>query len=82
MSTNPLEAAKRVDLNTRIQYGMMFLFGTLCLAAAIAPLELLTKAVLVSVLFGFTAGLWVSHLVQVVQRAAGRNKNPEAQTDE
>lgn len=63
---------RRLDLETRIQYGLMLLFGTLCLIAAVAPLELLPKAVVVSTLFGFTAGIWVSHLVQVVQKAAER----------
>jgi hypothetical protein len=72
MSTNITNKLRRLDLETRIQYGMMFLFGTLCLIAAAAPLELLIKAVLVSTLFGFTAGLWISHLVQIVQKAAGR----------
>jgi len=34
----------------------------------------LTKAVVVSVLFGFTGGIWISHLVQIVQRAANRKQ--------
>jgi hypothetical protein len=68
---------RRLDLETRIQYGLMALFGTLCLLAAVAPLELLVKAVLVATLFGFTAGIWISHLVQIVQRAADR-RAPEA----
>lgn len=77
MSTTPTKKLQGLDLETRIQYGLMFLFGTLCLIAAVAPLELLVKAVLVSTLFGFTAGLWVSHLVQIVQKAADR---PAAET--
>lgn len=67
-----IDAVRQVDLETRIQYGLMVLFGALCLVAAVAPLELLTKAVVVSVLFGFTGGLWISHLVQVLQRAIDR----------
>jgi len=70
MSANLTKTLGRFDLETRIQYGMMFLFGTLSLVAAVAPLELLVKVVIVSSLFGFTAGIWVSHLVQIVQRAA------------
>jgi hypothetical protein len=66
------QTLQRLDLETRIQYGLMFLFGALCLLAAVAPLELLTKAVIVSTLFGFTAGIWVSHLIQIVQKAAGK----------
>lgn len=73
MSANLTKTLGRFDIETRIQYGLMFLFGALSLVAAVAPLELLTKAVVVSSLFGFTAGIWVSHLVQIVQRAAGRN---------
>lgn len=72
MSANLTKTLERFDPETRIQYGMMVLFGALCLIAAIAPLELLTKAVIVSTLFGFTGGIWVSHLVQIVQKAAER----------
>lgn len=71
MSTNLTTKLQRLDPETRIQYGLMFLFGTLCLIAAVAPLDLVVKSVLVSTLFGFTAGIWVSHLVQIVQKAAG-----------
>ncbi|MFC7077805.1 hypothetical protein [Haloarcula halophila] len=59
-----------IDLDTRIQYGLMFLFGALCLVAAIAPLGTLIKAVTVAALFGLTAGIWISHLVQTIQKAA------------
>jgi hypothetical protein len=47
----------------------------------VAPLDTLVKAVVVSVLFGFTAGLWVSHLIQIVQSAVDRNQRPSP-TDE
>ena len=78
MSTRIVDTIESLDLDTRIQYGMMFLFGALCLVAAVAPLELLVKAVVVSVLFGFTAGLWVSHLVQIVQSAVERKQRTGA----
>lgn len=68
------ETIHTIDLDTRIQYGMMFIFGSLCLIAAAAPLELLTKAVVVSALFGLTGGIWISHLVQIVKRAAEENR--------
>jgi hypothetical protein len=71
MPSTLTRAVRRIDTETRIQYGLMVLFGTLCLLAAVAPLELTTKAVVVSALFGLTGGLWISHLVGVVQRAAG-----------
>jgi hypothetical protein len=48
---------------------MMLIFGFLCLIAAAAPLELIIKVTAVSALFGLTAGLWISHLVQITQRA-------------
>lgn len=72
MTYRPSEAVYNVDIETRIQYGLMFLFGTLCLGAALAPLAELTKVAVVATLFGFTAGLWVSHLVQRIQVAVER----------
>jgi hypothetical protein len=79
MNSTPTTTLQRLDLETRIQYGLMFLFGGLCLLAAIAPLDLLVKAVIVSTLFGFTAGIWVSHLVQIVQQAAERRQSGSTQ---
>jgi hypothetical protein len=70
-------ALEQVDTDTRIQYGLMGIFGALCLLTAAAPLELLPKAVIVSVLFGFTGGIWVAHLVQIVQDAADRKQAVE-----
>lgn len=74
MSASLTTTLRQLDLKTRVQYGLMFLFGSLCLLAAVAPLDLLIKAVLVSTLFGFTAGLWVGHLIQVIQTARDRNR--------
>jgi hypothetical protein len=79
MSANLTTKLQQLDLETRLQYGLMFLFGGLCLVAAVAPLELLIKAVIVSTLFGFTGGIWISHLVQIVQRAADRKTAGTAQ---
>jgi intracellular septation protein A len=70
MRSNTVESIKSVDVQTRVQYGMMIVFGTLCLVAAAAPLDLLIKVTAVSTLFGLTAGLWISHLVQITQRVA------------
>lgn len=72
MSTTLGETLGGLDLDTRIQYGLMFIFGVLCLVAAVAPLTTLVKAVIVSALFGLTAGIWISHLVQTIQKAADR----------
>jgi len=73
MSSNTVESVKSIDVETRVQYGMMIIFGSLCLVAAAAPVELLIKVTAVSTLFGLTAGLWISHLVQITQRAAIRD---------
>lgn len=74
MSLNTVESIKSIDVQTRVQYGMMIIFGTLCLVAAAAPLDLIIKVTAVSTLFGLTAGLWISHLVQITQRAAIRGE--------
>lgn len=75
MSTTLADFVGGIALETRIQYGLMFVFGSLCLLAAVAPLETLTKAVTVASLFGLTAGIWISHLIQTVQKAAhGANR--------
>jgi hypothetical protein len=67
------EEIRRVNRETRVQYGLMLIFGTLCILAAFAPLEEAVRITTVGTLFGFTAGLWVSHLVQVLGRAAEAN---------
>jgi len=72
-------ALEGVDTDTRIQYGLMGIFGSLCLITAAAPIDLLPKAVIVSTLFGFTGGIWVAHLVQIVQEAADRKRAVEGQ---
>jgi hypothetical protein len=64
-----LDEIRHANRDTRVQYAMMILFGSLCILAAFAPLEETVRIATVSTLFGFTAGLWVSHLVQVLRRA-------------
>lgn len=53
----------------------MVVFGSLCIVAAFAPLQEPIRITTVGTLFGFTAGLWVSHLVQVLQRAAEESQS-------
>ena len=48
---------------------LMIVFGGLCILAAFAPFDDTLRFTTVGTLFGFTAGLWVSHLVQVLRRA-------------
>lgn len=69
-----LDEIRRVTLDTRIQYGLMLIFGGLCILAAFAPLDEQIRITTVGTLFGFTAGLWVSHLTQVLRRAALASK--------
>jgi len=54
----------------QLQYGLMFLFGSVCILSAVSPLGEVPRAVLASVAFGITAGLWVSHLTTVLYGAA------------
>jgi Flp pilus assembly pilin Flp len=65
-----LDEIRRANRETRVQYALMLVFGTLCIVAAFAPLEESIRITTVGTLFGFTAGLWVSHLVQVLRRAS------------
>ncbi|PSP63863.1 hypothetical protein BRC77_05510 [Halobacteriales archaeon QH_8_64_26] len=76
-----IEQLKRVDRQTRVQYGLMVIFGGLCLLAALAPLGDPTRIAVVGTTFGFTAGLWVSHLIGVLQRAAEENLDTPAAAD-
>ncbi|WP_433634452.1 hypothetical protein [Halomicrococcus sp. NG-SE-24] len=64
------EEIRQVNRGTLIQYVLMFIFGTLCVVVAFTPLEEPIRITAVGTLFGFTAGLWVSHLIQILQRAA------------
>jgi hypothetical protein len=75
------EQLKRADRQTRVQYGLMVVFGGLCLLAALAPLGDPTRIVVVGTTFGFTAGLWVSHLIGVLQRAAEESLDATATAD-
>jgi Flp pilus assembly pilin Flp len=69
-----LTEIRRASLDTRVQYGLMAVFGALCIVAAFSPLQDPVRITTVGTLFGFTAGLWVSHLVQVLQRAVDESR--------
>lgn len=74
---------RRVNRATRVQYGLMLIFGTLCIITAFAPLEESIRITTVGTLFGFTAGIWVSHLVQVLQHATEmKNADVSGVTDQ
>jgi Flp pilus assembly pilin Flp len=70
----------RANRDTRVQYGLMLVFGTLCIVTAFSPLQDPVRITAVGTLFGFTAGMWVSHLVQVLQRAVEATKNETGST--
>ncbi|PSQ21068.1 hypothetical protein BRD01_12755 [Halobacteriales archaeon QS_8_65_32] len=76
-----IEQLKGADRQTRVQYGLMVIFGILTLIAGLAPLEPLVRVAAVGTTFGFTAGLWVSHLIGVLQRAAENNLDVAAASD-
>jgi len=64
-----IEELRRANRGTRVQYVLMVIFGGLCILAAFAPFDPMIRTTMVGTLFGFTAGLWVSHLIQVLRRA-------------
>ncbi|MFC6962135.1 hypothetical protein [Halocatena marina] len=68
-----IDEIQRANRDTRVQYALMLVFGTLCIVAAFAPLQESIRITTVGTLFGFTAGLWVSHLIQVLQSVAEAN---------
>jgi hypothetical protein len=55
-----------MDRLTKIQYGLMFLFGTACVVLAFSPLQQNVRIAGVSMMFGLTVGLWLSHLMGVL----------------
>jgi uncharacterized membrane protein len=64
-----LTEIRRANRGTRVQYVLMAIFGGLCVLATFAPFQDVIRFTTVGTLFGFTAGLWVSHLIQVLRRA-------------
>lgn len=55
-----------MDRLTKLQYGLMFVFGSACVAFAISPLQQNIRIATVSMTFGLTVGLWLSHLMGVL----------------
>jgi hypothetical protein len=73
-----LSELRRANRGTRVQYVLMAIFGGLCIVAAFAPFRNIIRITMVGTLFGFTAGLWVSHLIQVLRRAIdAQQSNPQ-----
>jgi len=79
--TRLLTEIRRANRGTRVQYVLMVIFGSLCILAAFAPFQDIIRITTVGTLFGFTAGLWVSHLIQVLRKAIEAQKTePQAAT--
>lgn len=57
---------------TLVQYGLMAIFGALCIGIAVVPLDIsmAMRVGSVGTLFGVTVGLWVSHLIGVLAASA------------
>ena len=55
-----------MDRLTRIQYGLMIVFGGACVVLALSPLPQEIRVAAVSMTFGLTVGLWLSHLMGVL----------------
>jgi hypothetical protein len=69
-----LTSLRRANRDTTVQYVLMVIFGSLCILAAFAPFREIIRITTVGTLFGFTAGLWVSHLIQVLRKAIEEQK--------
>ncbi|MEF8775015.1 MAG: hypothetical protein V5A43_00740 [Haloarculaceae archaeon] len=61
-----IDRYERLDRATRLQYALMIILGGVCILAALAPITYDVKVAAVSVTFGITAGLWLSHLITKV----------------
>jgi hypothetical protein len=66
-----IDRFQRLDPVAKLQYTLMIILGGACILAAFAPLPSELKVAAVSVTFGITVGLWVSHLITVVVPGTG-----------
>lgn len=63
---NPVVLYGRMDTVTRVQYGLMMVFGALTVGIAFGPVSGEVQRLAVAVTFGITSGLWISHLIGVL----------------
>ena len=61
-----------MDRLTKIQYALMAVFGLACIVAALAPLQQNLRIAAVSMTFGLTVGLWLSHLLGILDLKLGQ----------
>ena len=54
---------------TKIQYGLMIVFGGLTTAISLSPLGIQLRIMAAGTLFGITVGLWLSHLLTITYNA-------------
>lgn len=60
---------RRANRLTKLQYTLMVVFGSVAIVAGVAPLSEQLKVATVALAFGVTVGLWLSHLLVMVQDA-------------
>jgi Flp pilus assembly pilin Flp len=59
------------DTVTKVEYGLMLLFGAGAIAAALLLESGGTQTAVVGLAFGITVGLWLGHLLSMLDRAVG-----------
>jgi Flp pilus assembly pilin Flp len=64
-----IQQFKNADQLTKMQYALMVVFGGLAIIAGLAPLSPMLKTTTVTLAFGVTVGLWLSHLLTMLQNA-------------
>ncbi|MDY6819038.1 MAG: hypothetical protein SVG88_10295 [Halobacteriales archaeon] len=63
------DMARQYSRVTIVEYSLMVLLGGSSILLAFAPVSISIKQVGVALLFGLTAGLWLSHLIVVLDNA-------------
>jgi Flp pilus assembly pilin Flp len=64
-----LSQFRRANRLTKLQYTLMGVFGSVAVVAGVAPISEQLKIAAVALAFGVTVGLWLSHLLVMVQDA-------------
>jgi hypothetical protein len=60
---------RNMDSDIKIKYAMMVVFGLISVGAAFAPVSQNLRIAAVSLFFGLTVGLWLSHLIGLLHVA-------------
>jgi hypothetical protein len=59
----------QTETPTQINYGLMFAAGALATSLALLSTDSETLNLVITLLFGFTVGTWISHLVRMLYTA-------------